>query len=287
MATSRWLPAGAALAAGLLAWTAAAAQAGVELHHGAVAEADFGDATLSERVDGLRLLAPAFGLFQGRATIGADYDYTHYAYTGLPTRNRDLHRLALPLQWRRDGAYAVRLTLAPTVATSSNVFKDLSSRGSGDDIALYGAATVERPLSGGWGWRAGAGYDDRFGDPRAYPLLALLYRGARTDLVLGWPRSEAGWRPHPQWRLRLQLAPAGQRWHVVSDERDGAEFFYVSEAWHGTLGLDWHPGGHWRLRLEAGYAFDRRHDLVDDTGARIDRRVDPAATYALSLRYGF
>ncbi|AKC86448.1 hypothetical protein [Pseudoxanthomonas suwonensis] len=287
MATSRWLPAGFTLAVGLLSWTTAAAQAGVELHHGAVAEADFGDATLSARVDGLRLRAPEFGLLQGRATLGADYAYTHYDYTGLPTRNRDLHRLALPLQWRRDGAYLVRLVVAPTIASSSNVFKDLPSRGSSDDLALYGGATVERATPGGWGWRAGAGYDDRFGDPRAYPVLALLHRGARTDLVLGWPRSEAGWQPHPQWRLRLEVAPAGQRWHVVSDERGGAEFFYVSEAWRGTLGADWHPSRHWRLRLEAGYAFDRRHDLVDDTGARIERRVASATTYALALRYGF
>lgn len=288
MTGSRWRPLPAALLACAPAIAACADQAGIELHHAQVAEAGFGDARLRARADGLRAGTPEFELWQGRATVGLDYAYTHYDYTGLPTRDRDLHRLALPLRWIGDGdRHRVRVILAPTVASSSNVFKDLPARGAGDDFALYGAMTVERAAAAGWGWRAGAGYDDRFGDPRAFPMVQLLYAGQDIELAVGWPRSEAAWRLHRQWRLRAEVAPAGQRWHVVSDERGGADFFQVSQAWLAALGLEWEPRAHWRLRLSAGYAFDRRHDLVDDTGARIDQDVDDAMTWALRLGYVF
>lgn len=282
----RLLPAALLACAPIIA--VCADQADIELHHAQVAEADFGDARLRARADGLRAGTPEFALWQGRTTVALDYAYTHYDYIGLPTRDRDLHRLALPLQWTGDGdRHRLRLTVAPTVATSSNVFKDLPSRGTGDDVSLYGAMTVERPATAGWGWRAGAGYDDRFGDPQAFPIAQLLYAGRDIELALGWPRSEATWRPQRPWRLRAEVAPTGQRWHVVSDERDGADFFQVSQAWLAALGLEWEPHAHWRLRLSAGYAFDRRHDLVDDTGARIDQDVDDAMTWALRLGYVF
>lgn len=286
MIASRLLILMSAIATCAMPAATANAQAGIELRQSVLGEADFGAARLGGRETGLRLRGPEVAFARGQLVFGADYAYTHYRYRGLPTRNRDLHRLALPLHWTGGTAHRVHVHLVPTVATSSNVFKDLFDRGNGDDFALYGGIAIERAPEHGWGWRYGAAYDDAFGDPRAYPVLALLRHGERFDLELGWPATRLRWRTHPRLQLEAALAPAGNRWHVVSDERGGAEFDYTVEAWRGTLGLQWTMAPHWRLRLDAGVEFDRHHDFENDTGIRIDRDADAAPFLALTLWCG-
>lgn len=285
MVASHRLGLGFALAA--FAIGAAQAQARLELHHLEIAEADFGDARLAGREDGLRLRSPDFAVARGQLSVGADYTYAHYGYTGLATRNRDLHRLRLPLTWTGGTDLRTRLSLVPTVAASSNVFKDLFNRGGSDDLAWYGQGTIERAPAQGWGWRAGAAYDDAFGDPRAYPVLTLLRSSERFMLELGWPRTHLSWQLRPHWRLSLDLAPAGGRWHVISDERNGAAFFYTSEAWRGSLGAEWRFAPRWRLDARIGIEFDRQHGFEDDTGRRIDRSVDAAGLFGLGVYYRF
>lgn len=263
-----------------------AQEAGIDLHYLRLHEADLGAARMSGREQGLALQSPAFDLLGGGFTVGADYVYTHYAYSGLASRDRDLHRLAVPLQWRSNGSYTMRLAAVPTVATSSNVFKDLFSRGDGDDVNLYGSATLESAPASGWGWRAGAGYDDRFGKPQAYPVLVALYQQPGIALELGWPRTRVDWRPHERWRLGLQIAPAGRSWHVVSDERDGAQFDYVVEAWRASLSAQWTFAARWHFVAELGSEFDRHHDFEDDHGARIDEDAASTILVGFSVRYG-
>lgn len=250
-------------------------------------EARLGTARMSGREQGLRAWTPTFDVTGGGFVGGANYVYTHYDYTGLPTRDRDLHRLAVPLQWSRGDATVVRITATPTVATSSNIMKDLFNRATGDDVNLYGEASVERVAAAGWGWRLGAGYDDRFGDPQAYPVAALLYASTAFALELGWPHASARWRARDALHFSAQVAPAGARWHVVSDERGGADFDYTVEAWRAWLGVDWGFTTRWRLAAQLGSEFDRHHDFEDDTGARVDADAGSAAFAAVSLRYGF
>lgn len=259
----------------------------IDMHFLRLQDAAFGDADMAGREQGLRVEFPDFPLGEGRLGIGADYLYTHYSYRGLSTRDRDLHRLAVPVEWNHGTTHVVRLSAVPTVATSSNIFKDLFSRGTGEDVKLYGSATVERVPETGWGWRLGAGYDDRFGDAQAYPIASALYRSARIALELGWPQASAHWWPHDDWRLGVEIAPAGARWHVVSDERAGADFDYIVEAWRAALGADWTFASGWQLSLQLGSEFDRHHDLEDDTGARIDADAASTAFAALALRYTF
>ena len=281
----RWL---AALVALFTSTTGAAhAQALIEGRHVSLAEADFGDARLAGREDTLLMRTPAFDVAGGNLDVAADYTYTHYDYTGVASRDRDLHRLELPVTWTGTGQTHARLALVPTAAASSNVFKDLFSRGGSDDFSLYGHASVERTPDSGWGWRAGAGYDDSFGDERVYPLLALLHRGEKVTMELGWPRTRVDWQVHPRVTLALDIAPAGGRWHVVSDERDGASFFYTTEAWRGSLLAQWAITPHWRLDAVAGYEFDRHHEFEDDTGAHIDQDVDSTALYGVNLSWRF
>ncbi|HEY0502920.1 MAG TPA: hypothetical protein VGD42_05420 [Lysobacter sp.] len=260
---------------------------GIEGHYLHLDEARLGDARMSGREQGLRAWTPSFDLAGGTFAVGADYVYTHYSYTGLPTRNRDLHRLALPLEWTSAGTLAVTLAAIPTVASSSNVFKDLFSRGGSDDFNLYTRATVQRAPEQGWGWRLGAGYDDRFGDPQAWPVAVLLYRNSAFALELGWPATTAQWHARERLRFTAQVAPSGARWHVVSDERDGAEFDYTVEAWRASLGVDWEFAARWHLAAQLGSEFDRHHDFEDDTGARVDADAGSAAFAAVALRYGF
>jgi len=264
-----------------------AGEAGIRAHYLHLPEANLGAAEMSGSEYGLSVLLPSFAPGAGELAIGADYVYTHFEYTGLPTRNRDLHRLELPLVWSVGDTLVWRLVTTPTVATSSNVFKDLFSRATSDDLHLYGGATVEHAPVSGWGWRAGAGYDDRFGDPQAYPVLAVLYRQPRFGVEFGWPQTRVDWRPHERLLLQMDIAPAGEQWHVVSDERDGAEFDYTVEAWRATLTAEWTFAQRWRLAAQLGSEFDRHHDFEDDTGARIDTDVDSTGFAAVAVRYEF
>src|SRR5688572_21763528 len=96
-----------------------AEEAGIRAHYLHLQEANLGAAEMSGREQGLSVLSPSFTLGAGGLAIGADYVYTHYSYTGLPTRNRDLHRFELPLVWSMGDTFVWRLAATPTVATSS------------------------------------------------------------------------------------------------------------------------------------------------------------------------
>jgi len=259
-------------------------EASVEGHYLHLEDARFGPARMSGFETGVDAWTPASG---AGFAIGAQYLYTHYAYEDLPTRDRDLHRLAVPLEWMSHGPTRVTLTAIPTVATSSNVFKDLFSRGTGDDFELYARATFERGAAHGWGWRLGAAYDDRFGDPKAYPIATMTYRQPSFALELGWPRASAQWHASGSWRIGVDIEPAGARWHVVSDERDGADFHYTVEAWRAAFIADCRFASQWVVTARIGSEFDRHHDFEDDTGARVDVDAASTAFAAISLRYDF
>ncbi len=260
--------------------------AGLALHHLHVAEAALGDARIREREYGLRLWSPELAFDRLDFRFGADYVYTRYEYDGLSTRDRDLHRLRLPLQWRaHDDSW--RLVLSPVIAASSNVFKDLFERGSGDDFDLHGRWQYQRWATPARGWRVALVRDDAFGEPRLYPAVALLLRGERIGAELGWPVTRLDWRAVERLTLGFAIAPAGVRWHVVSDERGGAEFDYRARAWRGALTAAWSPRTWMRLSAQAGIEFDRRYDFEDDTGARIDRDAASAAYCRFELGLDF
>lgn len=283
MPRHRFLPLLAALALAPHA-SAQSRDGSVEAHYLALDDARFGTARMDGFETGVRAWTPTFG---AGFAVGADYVYTHYSYEGLPTRDRDLHRLAVPVRWSSHGATSVTLTATPTVATSSNVFQDLFSRGTGDDFALYASATVQREADSGWGWRLGAAYDDSFGDPKVYPVAAMTYAGTNVALELGWPRASAQWRANDAFDLGVEVHPAGARWHVVSDERDGADFDYVVEAWRAAIVANWRFAPRWNVAARIGSEFDRHHDFEDDTGARIDVDAQSAAFAAFALGFEF
>ncbi len=262
-----------------------APQGGTALHHSTVREAAFGDARIAGRQTGIDLWSREFGLDRAAFRVAAHYAYTHYDYQGVASRDRDLHHLHLPLQWRAaDDRW--RVVLTPLVATSSNVMKDLLARGGRDDVDLYGRWEL-RLGDGGDGWRVGIVRDAAFGAPRVYPTAALLWRGDRVDAELGLPTTRVDWKPSDRLSLGVAIFPTGGQWHVVSDERGGAEFDYRARAWRAAVEAGWSPWRRVRIGVQAGVEFERRHELEDDTGAAVDRDAGSATYWRLAATFGF
>ena len=114
-----------------------------------------------------------FSMAETDLDVAINYQYTRYEYEGIDGRNRDLHRLQVPIhfsraleQWRLEGY------VAPGVSTSSNVFKDLFNRGSSDDLFVSARLEGERK-SAARNWIVGLAYDRIFGEPTLYPVVGV------------------------------------------------------------------------------------------------------------------
>jgi hypothetical protein len=258
----------------------------VAAHHLQVREAAFGDARIGEREVGLDLWSPEFGFDRFAFGAAARYAYVRYEFDGLPSRDRDLHHLHLPLQWRgHEDRW--RVVLTPVIAASSNVFKDLLERGSSDDFDIYGRWQYQRWTDEQRGWRIALVRDAAFGAPRLYPAAALLWRGARVSAELGFPDARVQWQALDNLAIGAAVFPTGGRWHVVSDERGGAEFDHVARAWRGAVTADWSPWRSLRVSVHAGVEFARHYEFEDDTGAPVDRDAASAGYLRLALSFAF
>jgi hypothetical protein len=277
---------GAALLASGLAIPSAGTAAQFEYTRGFLATADFGDARLGGTENRLAIRGASRPAGEGAFRWALDYAYQRYEYTGLASRNRDLHRLEVPLSWQGDAALSWMVELRPVIATSSNVFKELWSRGGADDLMWHGRALAGHAPGGpGWGWHLGVARDDAFGREAVYPVAALLRQHRGVTMEIGWPVTRAMRDIGRGVELGGEVAPAGASWHVVSDERDGASFDYEARAWRAGAILHWRSAGSFMLTTRAGLEFDRRHRLEDDTGASVNRAVDEAVYFELSAGY--
>jgi len=232
------------------------------------------------------------GLFQFDAgeigfDVGADYQYTRYEYMGIEGRNRDLHRLQVPVgfdyqnrTWQLDGF------VAPGVSTSSNVMKDLFDAGSGDDIIV--TARLEGTIRPGehLSWLAGLAYDRAFGEPAAYPVVGAFYRPNDTLWFrLAFPDPEIRYSPSPRQRWTLRLFPAGHTWHVLSEELND-DFDYEIESWRARATWSLAFRNMIWVDLSAGYEFNRSYEFVDDRGRVIDADAENQFFVSIGLRLG-
>ncbi len=228
-------------------------------------------------VDGSR-----FGL-----DLGMDYAYVRHEYDGVAGRDRDLHRLQLPLTLRRQGeGWRVDGLLAPGVATSSNVFKDLGSRAANEDFLLTGRIELRLRRGPRSAWLLGAAHDRSRGESRTLPVAGLEIRpSAALGLRLAWPDPSLQVSVSERQSVVFDAFPAGQRWHVVSDEL-GEAFDYRMEGWRARAT--------WSYRLTDGLAVDvgvarefgREHGFIDDTGRPVDAAVDAGWVLTFGIRLG-
>lgn len=222
-----------------------------------------------------------------RFDFGMDYAYTRHEYDGVAGRDRDLHRLQLPLAYRRQGEdWRLDALLAPGVATSSNVFKDLGSRSGGDDFLLSGAVELRHARGPRSVWLLGLRHDRSFGESRTLPVLGLEYRpGEALGLRLAWPDPALELAISPRQTLTVDVFPAGQRWHVVSDEL-GESFDYRLEGWRARATWSYRLTRSLTIDVGAGTGFGRGHEFTDDAGTRIEADVDSGYLFSVGIRIG-
>ncbi len=231
------------------------------------------------------------GLFRteisgGCVDIGVDYQYTRYEYRDIPSRNRDLHRLAFPIQFLFEhNGLLFQGHVSPGISTSSNVLKDLLDRGSSDDVQFAGQLQA-RKRSGNRDLFGGVAYDHAFGEPELYPVAGLEMQAKdRLRIRLAYPDPGARYELTERQALTARLFPAGSAWHVVTDDFED-EFDYRVEALRAQFTWSILLGSRFGFDLSAGYEFDRRHVFTDDLGNRIRARLDDQWLLGVSLRYG-
>jgi hypothetical protein len=235
-------------------------------------------------------LAACFLAFDGsghRWTLGMDYLYTRHEYTGVAGRDRDLHRLQLPIGLSLDAGHGrLDAFVAPGVATSSNVFKDLGSRYSGDDFLLTGRIEARIHSSPGSAWLIGLAHDRSFGESRSWPVAGIEYHPtASVGLRLAWPDPALSLARSDRQSLLVEVFPAGQRWHVVSDEL-GERFDYRMEAWRARATWSIRIAASVVIDVSVGWEFGREHGFTDDTGRRIETGAEDGALVGIGLRVG-
>lgn len=261
------------------------------LAHTRLSSSDFRGTELGDALEGkeYRAWAGLGGRQAGAWQLGAglDYQYTRYEYDGVAGRNRDLHRLQLPLRFARErGDWQLAGHVAPGVSTSSNVMQDLFSEGSGEDFLLTARLEAERPRGGGAAWLLGAAYDRAFGSPAIYPVLGFVFSPAPGQrLRLAFPESTWHYQPSARRAWFFELYPAGHEWHVESDELED-DFDYTVEAWRAAAGVSLRV---WRaawLDLAVGYEFAGQHEFTDDLGRRVRAELESSLVFGFALRLG-
>ena len=224
----------------------------------------------------------------GRTTFeaGIDYQYTRYEYEGIAGRDRDLHRLQIPVHFSRAlDSWRLEGYVAPGVSTSSNVFKDLFNRGSGDDVLVNVRLEGQRE-SAGRNWIVGLAYDRLFGEPTLYPVLGVEWSPRKAlDIRLAFPDPAIRYRLSDRLTLLGRLFPAGHEWRVTSDDFSN-EFDYRVEAYRAQSSLAMRAWKALTVDLAVGYEFGREHQFNDDTDTRIESRVDDQWFVALGFRLG-
>ena len=227
-----------------------------------------------------------FDAGNGTLDLGLDYQYTRYVYDGIDGRNRDLHRFQFPLRYQGLlSGWSIDGSVAPGIATSSNVLKEFFDEISGDD--LFATARLEARRGGSSrNWVLGLAYDRRFGRPLVYPIGGLeVSPNERLDLRLAFPDSGFQYRWSDRQSLSGRLFPAGHQWHVMTDDFS-SEFDYRVEGIRAQLGWSIRLWKAITLDVSGGYEFARKHYLTDDLGVRIESDVDNQWLFLFGLRAG-
>ncbi|MFW2404236.1 MAG: hypothetical protein ACN4GT_05665 [Gammaproteobacteria bacterium] len=244
------------------------------------------DANLGTKETHLTIGLFGFGPDAGRLDLGLDYQYNRYSYEGLDSRNRDQHRLQVPLGLRAaSGKWFVDAFIAPGVATSSNVFKDIPSQSSSEDF--FATAQIEAGRSSGAAttWLIGAAWDRSFGKARVYPVAGLRYEPSERLIArIAFPDSDVKWQITNRQTVTLRLYPSGFEWHVLDDDLV-TEFDYGVEAWRAEAWWSLEVMHNVLVDLSLAWEFARRHEFTDRAGTRLDIDADDAVFLTVGVRW--
>lgn len=218
--------------------------------------------------------------------LGIDYQYTRFEYAGAGTRNRDLHRLQVPIRFNwRPGPWRYRGYLAPGVSTSSNVFKDFLNRGSQEDLHLSGRFEAQRGRISSH-WFVGAAFDQSFGRSRLYPVVGAEFPVTdRLHLRIAFPDPGASFAATGRQSIIARLFPAGHSWHVVADDFN-SDFEYRAQALRSQLTWSILLTNAFAIDISGGYEFRRHHRFTDDRGERIRTDINDQWLFAIGFRFG-
>ncbi len=231
------------------------------------------------------------GLFRADAAvttfdIGIDYEYVRYEYTNVDSRNRDLHRLQIPVLFDSDfKSWHLRGFVAPGVSTSSNVFKDFLNRGSSDDTFVSARAAMHRGETTRE-WFVGVAYDRSFGEPRVYPVAGVeLTPTPALRIRLAFP--DPGFELQVSGRQSLQgrVTPAGHQWRVVTDDFSSS-FDYRVEALRAQLNWNYRIWRQLSIDLSVGHESGREHQFASNSGTTVKSAVASQWLFALGFRVG-
>ena len=241
-------------------------------------------ASVESRDYQLRMGDLQFQTTNTRFLAGVDYQYTRNEYQDVDSRDRDLHRLAVPIQFKTDSTnWRIDGYFAPVIATSSNVFKDFLNRGSARDVYLSSRVEFHAQNAP---WFFGAAYDRRFGSAHAYPVFGTwLNWSPGIDIRLAFPDPAALIQVSERLTASLRIYPAGHEWRVVSDDF-ASEFDYRMKAIRSELNWNVKLTGKLSLDLTIGYEIDRELRLVDRRGESVDSRVSNEWLFMAGFRFG-
>ena len=260
----------------------------VEARTGRHSTASYSGGAASVRTDEYGLAFGLRNLRRGSAAldIGVDYVYTHLAFDDVPSRNRDVHKLQFPMRFVIDsGRRELRGYVAPGIATSSNVFKDLLNRGGGEDLTIAGKIEIGGARDR-HSWFAGAAYDQAFGGPRLYPVVGIdALPNDDLRIRVAFPDSGVWYRLSHRHALSTRVFPSGDRWRVVTDDFS-ADFDLRREEWRLQLTWSFSAAPFLALDLSTGKAFDRQLILDDRDGNRIEAPVASELFTEIGFRLG-
>jgi hypothetical protein len=217
---------------------------------------------------------------------GLSHRYQVVDFSGIEAQtNGHLHTSYGPLHWQLKQR-GVRLSVAPAISASSNVFKNIEEWES-ETLQVLAALVATTPLSATLDLRYGVCGDHRFGEYAVYPAVAAVWRPRpRWQLELGFPASRLAFAPREALRFTLGVAPDGNEWHVKDrDLEAGSRLVYEAIAVEWTA--EWRAGADIALELSLGRQLDNRWEMTLADGERVSLRAGPANRVGIGVRREF
>ncbi len=220
--------------------------------------------------------------------FGAAHRYTIFDVAGLqPETNGHLHTFFLSLhKLTGDDRRSFRLSIAPALSASSNVFNKLDEYSS-DALQVLAALVWGRRLSDRVSLRFGLCGDHRFGDYQVYPLISVHWQPHPDWTVqLGFPTSQLSYQLSARATSTIRISPDGNEWFVLDKSRANHSRF-IYEAYALEWAFAWEVRKSFAITASVGRQFHNRFEmtLLDKSQVRISSQPVTRVGAALEWRF--